>query len=40
MLVHAPYEPGQKINEEWPLDASWDYPQSKVETERKPKLKS
>ena len=33
MLVHAPCEPGQVINEEWPLDPRWPYPQSKVETE-------
>lgn len=34
MLVHAPCEPGQVINEEWPLDPRWPYPQSKVETEQ------
>lgn len=34
ILVHAPCEPGQRINEEWPLDPKWDYPKSKVETER------
>jgi len=34
MLVHAPCEPGQRINEDWPLDPRWAYPQSKVETER------
>ena len=33
MLVHAPCEPGQRINEEWPLDPKWDYPKSKVRTE-------
>jgi len=33
MLVHAPCEPGQRINEDWPLDPKWDYPKSKVETE-------
>jgi nucleoside-diphosphate-sugar epimerase len=33
MLVHAPCEPGQKINEDWPVDAKWDYPRSKVEAE-------
>ncbi|MBW3625281.1 MAG: NAD(P)-dependent oxidoreductase [Armatimonadetes bacterium] len=33
MLVHAPSEPGQKIDEEWPLEPKWPYPQSKVETE-------
>jgi nucleoside-diphosphate-sugar epimerase len=34
MLVHAPCEPGQRINEDWPLDPKWDYPKSKVETEQ------
>lgn len=33
-LVYKPSEPGQKIDEDWPLDPSWDYPQSKVETEK------
>jgi nucleoside-diphosphate-sugar epimerase len=33
MLVHAPCEPGQKINEGWPLEPKWDYPKSKVATE-------
>lgn len=33
MLVHAPCEPGQKINEDWPLDPKRDYPRSKVQTE-------
>ena len=33
MLVHAPCEPGQRINERWPLDPKWDYPRSKVATE-------
>jgi len=33
MLVHRPAEPGQFINEEWPIEATWAYPQSKVETE-------
>src|SRR2546426_1277824 len=33
MLVHAPCEPGQRINEDWPLDPKWDYPRSKVATE-------
>ncbi len=33
MLVHAPCEPGQRINEDWPLDPKWDYPKSKVQTE-------
>ena len=34
MLVHAPCEPGQKINEDWPLEPKWDYPRSKVATEK------
>lgn len=34
MLVHAPTEPGQPLDEDWPIEAKWDYPQSKVETER------
>lgn len=33
MLVHAPCEPGQRINEEWPLEPKWAYPKSKVQTE-------
>jgi nucleoside-diphosphate-sugar epimerase len=33
ILVHAPCEPGRRINEDWPLDPKWDYPKSKVETE-------
>lgn len=32
-LVHASTEPGQPINEDWPLAPKWDYPKSKVETE-------
>lgn len=34
MLVHAPCEPGQRIDENWPLEPKWDYPKSKVETEQ------
>jgi nucleoside-diphosphate-sugar epimerase len=34
MLVHAPCEPDQRINEEWPIEPKWDYPKSKVETEK------
>jgi nucleoside-diphosphate-sugar epimerase len=34
MLVHAPCEPGQTINEDWPLAPRWPYPESKVETEK------
>lgn len=33
MLVHAPCEKGQRIDEEWPLDPKWDYPKSKMVTE-------
>lgn len=33
-LVHAPAEPGMPINEDWPLEPKWDYPKSKVETEK------
>jgi nucleoside-diphosphate-sugar epimerase len=32
-LVYKPTEPGEKINEDWPLDPSWDYPESKAKTE-------
>jgi nucleoside-diphosphate-sugar epimerase len=27
MLVYAPCEPGQRINEEWPLDPKWGLPE-------------
>jgi nucleoside-diphosphate-sugar epimerase len=33
MLVHAPCLPGERIDEAWPLEPKWDYPQSKVKTE-------
>lgn len=33
-LVYKPTEPGEKIDEDWPLDPSWEYPESKVETEK------
>ncbi|MBJ7449977.1 MAG: NAD(P)-dependent oxidoreductase [Parachlamydiales bacterium] len=33
MLVHKPCEPSEKINEEWPLEGTWDYPKSKIATE-------
>jgi nucleoside-diphosphate-sugar epimerase len=33
MLVHRPGEPGQFITEDWPMGATWAYPQSKVRTE-------
>jgi nucleoside-diphosphate-sugar epimerase len=34
MLVHAPCEPGERIDESWPLEPKWDYPESKLQTER------
>jgi len=34
MLVHRATEPGEPIDEEQPLEAKWDYPQSKIDTER------
>ncbi|HET9216682.1 MAG TPA: vitamin K epoxide reductase family protein, partial [Terriglobia bacterium] len=34
MLVHAPCEPGERIDEDWPLEPKWDYPKSKVKTEQ------
>jgi nucleoside-diphosphate-sugar epimerase len=33
-LVHTPSKPGQRINEEAPLQPTWPYPQSKVKTEQ------
>ena len=33
MLVHKPAEPGQFINEDWPIHPTWAYPASKVRTE-------
>lgn len=33
-LVYKPSMPGQKINEDWPLQPKWDYPKSKVKTEK------
>ena len=33
MLVHRPAEPGQFITEDWPLEPTWAYPESKVRTE-------
>jgi nucleoside-diphosphate-sugar epimerase len=33
MLVYAPCQPGQRINEDWPLEPKWAYPQAKVRTE-------
>lgn len=34
MLVHKPSEPGQLITEDSPLEPTWAYPKSKLETER------
>lgn len=34
MLVHAPCKPGHPITEESPISAKWDYPLSKVHTEK------
>ncbi|HSX25839.1 MAG TPA: NAD(P)-dependent oxidoreductase [Chlamydiales bacterium] len=34
MLVHAPCEPGCPIKESDPVDPKWDYPLSKVKTEK------
>ena len=34
MLVHRPAEPGQVINEDWPIEPTWAYPESKVRTEQ------
>ncbi len=34
MLVHAPCRPGEKITEDSPVAPKWDYPLSKVHTEK------
>ena len=34
MLVHAPCPPGERIKESSPVDPKWDYPLSKVQTEK------
>lgn len=34
MLVHKPAEPGEFIDEDWPLEPTWPYPESKVKTEQ------
>jgi len=34
MLVHAPTQPGEPMDEDWPLEGKWDYPQSKIKTEQ------
>ena len=33
MLVHEPAEPGEYIDEDWPIGPTWAYPESKVRTE-------
>jgi nucleoside-diphosphate-sugar epimerase len=33
MLVHAPCKPGQRIDEDWPIEPKWDYPKFKMATE-------
>ncbi len=34
MLVHAPTQPGEPLDEDSPLEGKWDYPASKIRTER------
>jgi nucleoside-diphosphate-sugar epimerase len=34
MLVHRPAQLGEEIDEDSPLEGKWDYPASKIETER------
>jgi nucleoside-diphosphate-sugar epimerase len=34
MLVHRPCRPGERIDEDGPLDPKWDYPKSKVAAEQ------
>ena len=34
MLVHRPAEPGEFIDEDWPIEPTWAYPESKVRTEQ------
>ena len=34
MLVHKPAEPGLFITEDWPIEPTWAYPESKVRTEQ------
>jgi len=34
MLIHRPAEPGQFINEDWPIEPTLAYPESKVRTEQ------
>lgn len=34
MFVHRPGEPGEFLTEDWPLEPTWAYPESKVRTEQ------
>ncbi|WP_119300285.1 NAD-dependent epimerase/dehydratase family protein [Dongia deserti] len=34
LLVHAPVERGKPMNEDWPLEPKWPYPESKAKTEQ------
>jgi nucleoside-diphosphate-sugar epimerase len=34
MLVHAPGRPGERIDESWPIDPQWAYPESKAAAEQ------
>ncbi|MBI2723706.1 MAG: NAD(P)-dependent oxidoreductase [Chloroflexi bacterium] len=34
MLIHQPAEPGEFITEDWPIEPTWAYPESKVRTEQ------
>lgn len=34
VLVHASCRPGERIDENWPLDPKWQYPRSKAQAER------
>lgn len=33
-LIYKPTEPGRKIHEDCPVEPNWDYPESKVDTEK------
>jgi nucleoside-diphosphate-sugar epimerase len=34
VLAYAACQPGQRIDDDWPLEPAWAYPQSKVDTEQ------
>lgn len=34
MLIHAPSQPGERIDEASQVEGKWDYPQSKIDTEQ------